>query len=182
MDALNTQVVKKLALTAALAYLLFLAVYMLPSNPVRDALLAPVLPAARFIGLEEKWNVYPSVATSNTRLHAYLTCADGSTTIVELWEPDRMEPWQRFRYQKVIKLFHMYGPSPADKLFWRDICKYVVRSHSFWQSNPPKTVTLVLRWSDIPPPSQFVAVSAVPRRVNSLTLCTYEVQPEDVPL
>jgi len=182
MDLLDTKIRKILALTAALAYLTFLVLYMLPASPLRDAVLSPMLLPAKFLGLEEKWNVYPTLPNSNTRVYAYVTYADGSSIIVELWEPDRMEPSQRFRYQKIIKLFHTYATKPASDLIWRDICKYVVRTHKFSMTTNPVTVALILRWSQIPPPDKFVKTADVPPRTSSLTLCTYHVQPEDIVL
>jgi len=135
-----------------------------------------VRPYFLWAGLFQSWDMFsPAPKAANGYLEAIIIYKDGST---QLWTFPRMEQLsltERYFQERYRK----YEETLANSLYsglWPDAARHVARLNNR-ASNPPKTVMLVFRWSEIIPRSDG-AYDRGPWGVN--VFFRYDVQPEDL--
>jgi len=127
-------------------------------------------------GLFQSWDMFaPNPKTANSYVEAIVIYQDGST---ELWSFPRMElmtlaqAYVKERYRK----FEENLENDEFSALWPDAARYIARLKSN-HASPPKTIMLVVRWSQILPP-QSGSYDRGPWDAN--VFYKYDVKTEDL--
>jgi hypothetical protein len=160
-----------------LFHIVAISCWALPlNNPLIVSVRNLVRPYFIWSGLFQSWDMFsPEPKRVNSYLEAIVIYKDGSS---ELWSFPRMEllgsneRYAKERYRK----FEENLQNDQYSGLWPDAARYVARVNNN-KSSPPKTIMLVVRWSDIIPRSDD-AYDRGPW--NSNIFFTYDVQPEDL--
>ena len=160
-----------------LFHIVAISCWALPfNNPLIVSARNLVRPYLIWSGLFQSWDMFsPEPKRVNSYLEAIVIYQDGSSG---LWSFPRMEllgfneRYTKERYRK----FEENLQNDQYSGLWPDAARYVARANNN-KSSPPKTIMLVVRWSDIIPRSDD-AYDRGPW--NSNIFFTYEVQPEDL--
>jgi hypothetical protein len=177
----HDSVPQKMKYFAINAFLLFhivaISCWALPlDNPLIFSVRKLVRPYFIWSGLFQSWDMFsPEPKRVNSYLEAIIIYTDGSST---LWSFPRMEllgsdeRYAKERYRKFEENLQndLYsGLRP-------DTARYIARLNN-QKSSPPKTIMLVVRWSDIIPRTDDTYDRGP---WNSNIFFTYDVQPEDL--
>jgi hypothetical protein len=172
---------QKLKYFAINAFLLFnilaISCWALPlNNPLVSSFRKLVRPYFIWSGLFQSWDMFsPDPKRVNSYLEAIVIYEDGSS---ELWSFPRMEllssneRYAKERYRK----FEENLQNDQYSGLWPDAARYIARLNN-QKTSPPKTIMLVVRWSEIIPRTDDKYDRG---QWNSNIFFTYDVQPEDL--
>lgn len=133
-----------------------------------------VAPYMLWSGLFQSWSFYsPDPWNLNRRLAAEITYRDGRMGVWQFPVPQDFGYVRRYFKGRWLSLNEMV---PRDELavLWTDAARYVARLHND-TNNPPVTVKLVRKWSEIAPPESG---RAEPWQQN--VFFVYSVKPGDL--
>jgi hypothetical protein len=174
-------IAQRLKYVAVNAFLLFhilaISCWALPiSNPLISSFRQLVRPYFIWSGLFQSWDMFsPDPKRVNSYLEAIVIYKDGSSA---LWSFPRMEllgsseRYAKERYRKFeenLQNDQYSGLRP-------DAARYIARLNNH-KSSSPKTIMLVVRWSEIIPRTDDTYDRGP---WNSNIFFTYDVQPEDL--
>ena len=164
-----------------LFHLAAVGLWISPAWPLRDALIPVVRPYICSTGLWQDWAMFaPNPLTINVTISAEVLFADGS---LQTWKCPQMVELgflRKYRKERYRKWTDHVRPDANSRL-WPDVARWVARTH-FKSGNPPRTVSLVRHWAEIPPPLPGDD-QPIPRRyelTHRYTFFTYWVAPEDL--
>jgi hypothetical protein len=169
---------KYIAINAFLLFhILAISSWALPlNNPLISSFRQLVRPYFIWSGLFQSWDMFsPDPKRVNSYLEAIVIYKDGSSA---LWSFPRMEllgsgeRYAKERYRKFeenLQNDQYSGLRP-------DAARYIARLNNH-ESSQPKTILLVVRWSEIIPRSDDTYDRGP---WNSNIFFTYDVQPEDL--
>jgi hypothetical protein len=169
---------KYFAINAFLVFhILAISCWALPiNNPLIDQCRSLVRPYFLWSGLFQSWDMFsPSPKAANSYLEAIIIYKDRST---QLWSFPRMEflslkeRYFKERYRK----YEENLANDANSGLWPDAARHIARLNDNG-ANPPQTVMLVARWSNIIPRTDDT-YDRGPWGVN--VFFTYDVKPEDL--
>ncbi len=178
-DSSRLQNVKRIAINVFLVFhLVAITCWSMPfAGPLVRVVRDSVRPYIVASGLFQSWDMFsPDPKGINSYLEAVVIYQDGST---QLWSFPRMElldmpeRYQKERYRKYEENLENNVNAPL----WPDAARYIARLTSS-AGHPAKTVMLVVRWSDILPPTADNPNGRGPWQVN--VFYTYAVKPEDL--
>ena len=181
VDGGKSTTIFEIVVSAIIAiYFFFVLLMFTPDSFLKRNLFAPIYRAWTFCGLYQSWSLFsPSIRQLNYYPSAVITFEDGSKT---LWEPplmDRLSLIERFQREKFRKWSIDSLPWPRFKNFWVDFAQFV--GHQYYNpANKPVSVSLNLRWIEIPDPSEkFYMQNALPPCTKFNTSFCYQYSSED---
>jgi len=160
-----------------LVHILAISCWALPfNNPLIFSIRNLVRPYFIWSGLFQSWDMFsPDPKRVNSYLEAIVIYKDGSSI---LWSFPRMEllgPNERYAKERYRKFEENLQNDQYSGLR-PDAARYVARLNNR-ESSPPKTIMLVVRWSEIIPRTDETYDRGP---WNSNIFFTYDVQPEDL--
>lgn len=133
-----------------------------------------------FWGQQQNWRLFsPIVRDINFHTVGIVTLADGYKTIWEAPRNDSYAMSDQIKLDKFRKWSIDSLPWPAHKQFWPDIACWVGRKY-FSKENPPVEFSLLLFWTEIPPPEQMARRDRMPPHTIVNHLYTYRYKPGDL--
>ena len=172
------QNLKYIAMNAFLLFhILSISCWALPlNNPLISSFRRLVRPYFIWSGVFQSWDMFsPDPQRVNSYLEAIVIYKDGSST---LWSFPRMEllgPGERYAKERYRKFEENLQNDQYSGLR-PDTARYIARLNN-QKLSPPKTIMLVVRWSEIIPRSDDTYDRGP---WNSNIFFTYDVQPEDL--
>lgn len=172
------QTAKYIAINAFLLFhILAISCWALPiNNPLISQCRNLLRPYFLWSGLFQSWDMFsPTPKAANSYLEAIIIYKDRST---QLWTFPRMELLslrERFFKERYRKYEESLQSNEHSDL-WPDAARHIARLNNN-NANPPQTVMLVARWSDIIPRTDDT-YDRGPWGVN--VFFSYDVQPEDL--
>lgn len=174
----GAQKFQRIAINCFIAFhLLAITCWAIPLNgplisAFRDGLRPYIVPS----GLFQSWDMFsPNPKGINSYMEAIVIYQDGST---QLWTFPRME-FLSYRERYVKERYRKYEENLQNgdnSELWPDAARRIARLNSS-SAHIPKTVMLVVRWSDILPRGDN-SYDRGPWQVN--VFYSYTVQPEDL--
>jgi hypothetical protein len=128
-------------------------------------------------GVFQSWDMFsPKPASANAYLEAIVIYKDGSS---QLWPFPRMEmlSFTNRYFKERYRKFEENLQNRDDAVLWPDAARYIARLNTD-RSNPAQKVMLVLRWSDIIPPTDSTSSDHGPWNVD--VFYNYNVEPGDL--
>ena len=175
---------RKILITSLIAcYFGSIAIWNMFDCPLKAQLIALFRIPVDLFAFEQTWNMFaPGVRYTNYHLIAVITFADGSSKLYEFPRMEMMDALEKYRKEKMRKLFIDNIPTTTFDIYLPDICASMARAN-YDKQNPPTLVTVSLHQSEIPtpnesnpPPPRF----GMRQRVQSVTLIVYKVRHEDL--
>jgi len=135
-----------------------------------------VRPYFLWTGLFQSWDMFsPNPKSANSYVEAMIIYKDGST---QFWTFPRMQllSYAERLYRERYRKFQENLLENTNSALWPDAARYVARFHTD-RSDPPQTVMLLVRWSNI----LQGADGAFERSPwDTHVFYTYAVKPEDL--
>ncbi|HIA50827.1 MAG TPA: hypothetical protein EYN91_01885 [Candidatus Melainabacteria bacterium] len=161
-------------------YFAFVFIWFLPESVFKSKVFSPMYTPWLYWGLNQSWSLFsPNIRQMNYYPSAIITFEDGSKA---LWEPplmDKLTLVERFKREKFRKWSIDSLPWSRFKDYWPDFARYVGRKY-YNPLNKPVSLSLNLRWIEIPSPSQkFFRQAELPPRTKFNTTFCYKYKPED---
>ena len=173
---------KRLLLNLFIGFHVWLmAVWGLPGSNFRTVFARPIERYVIYWGLWHSWDMFsPDPLSLNFNLEAEIIFADGS---MRTWEFPRMEQlslWKKFQMERYRK-WRERVRQDAYVAVWPDTCRWIARRFNN-PANPPRQITLIRRWGQIPPPipGDFQPMPKGFTTPSSYRFVTYDVKPEDL--
>ena len=144
----------KVFLSLFVVYYFFVVVaWLLPDDWAnRDQLTEKTWPHMVFFGWFQHWSLFsPDVRHIIYHETAVISFADGSTKVYEFPRMQRMDLWEKFRHEKLRKMFSDNIPWDGYKQFLPYVARYIARANSN-PENQPVQVTFIFNSTYNPPP------------------------------
>ncbi len=165
-----------------LFYYLVAGFWNSPNGPLRDQAFKLLRVPADLCAFEQTWNMFgPPLRLWNGHYFATITFADGSSRICELPRMEKMNLWEKFKREKLRKLFIDNLPNPDFLNYMPFMCANIALANAN-PKNQPVLVCLTFKWNNLAeidekklaPPDEY------PEHIYSRTDCVYRVKPEDL--
>lgn len=137
-------------------------------------------PMAAF-GWYQNWSLFsPGVRHISFHETAVITFKDGSTKIYEYPRMEKMSVVERFRREKLRKMFVDNMPWPGYEQFLPVFARHLVRAN-YTQANPPVLVTFVFNVKEKPDPTKHGVIprSEPPFHTDKTITFVYRVRAGD---
>jgi hypothetical protein len=153
-----------------------------PGGPLRDLAFKYLRIPTDLFAFEQTWNMFgPPLRLWNGHYFATITFADGSSRICEFPRMEKMNLWEKFKREKLRKLFIDNLPNPDFRSYMPFMCATIALANAN-PVNQPVLVCLTFKWGNLPeldenkyaPPYQYA------EHIYSRTDCVYRVKPEDL--
>jgi hypothetical protein len=153
-----------------------------PSGPLHEQMFRFLRTAADICAFEQTWNMFgPPLRVWNGHFYITITFEDGSARICELPRMEKMNLWEKFKREKLRKLFIDNLPNPDFRPYLPFICASIATANAD-PKNQPVLVCLTFKWCNLPdlnekklaPPDEHS------EHIWSRTDCVYRVKPEDL--
>ncbi len=164
-----------------IVYVLITAFWLAPDTELKKRIVEPVRPFWLFWHLDQSWALFsPVIRHINYHTVGLVTLKDGSKMIWELPRMDKLDVVRRFQHEKFRKWGIDSLPWPDHKEFWPYLARYVGK-RVYNKENPPVQFSLLLYWTNIPPPTpeQFVLKDKLPKHSTPNHVFTYRYTEED---
>ncbi len=100
----------------------------------------------------QHWSLFsPDVRHIIYHETALVTFKDGSMKLYEFPRMEKLNHWEKFKHEKLRKLFGDCIPWPDYKVFLPSVTQYLAFSNTN-TNNPPAIVTMIFNYSENPPP------------------------------
>ncbi|HEY9785520.1 MAG TPA: hypothetical protein V6D17_08980 [Candidatus Obscuribacterales bacterium] len=163
-----------------LFYFVTSVVSLLPHSPLEQRLKSVLQPTERALGLTQNWRLFsPELRQINYYPVAVITFADGSTKLYEFPRLEKMSLSERFRRQKLCKLFQDSLPWSDFHYFWPYAARYVARANTD-PENQPQMVALAYAWVKGLDFRHYVKQGNLPEPNRLYTFFVYRVTAEDL--
>jgi hypothetical protein len=153
----------------------------LPTSNFRAKMVQPVEDYVIWSGLWHSWDMFsPDPLSLNFNVSAQITYQDGTVKMWEFPRMERMGVWERYgkeRWRKWRERVRQDAYSPI----WNDTVQWIARENNS-PGNPPKQITLIRYWDQIPPPIKG-DFQPMPREFDfkySYRFKFYDVKQEDL--
>lgn len=163
-------------------YFATVAIWNLPTSDLKGSLMNLLRIPVSFFSVAQVWNMFGTGARPwHQFMAANITFADGSTKFYELPRMETMSLSERYRREKLRKIFVDTLPSTDYSEYWPDICVSLARANAD-PKNEPVLITLFLKVGEIPAPdrNKIAGRGELPRQLHSDTLIVYRVKESDL--
>jgi hypothetical protein len=155
-----------------------------PPGGLRDGVINNFRVVADLFAFEQTWNMFgPPVRKWNGHYFITVTFADGSFRICEMPRMEKMSFWEKFRREKLRKLFMDNLPNPQFAGYLPQICANLALANAN-PKNPPVLSCLTFKWANMADPDEKKAELPSPyehpEHTFSRTDMVYRVSPEDL--
>lgn len=142
---------RRYAITAFILFFLYCAaIDILPRSYLKTTLSAPVYKTASLLGLEQRFHTFsPEPPRRNSRIYAYIKAADGSTSIWNYPDVERLGNLQRKIRAPRFRILATKNLR-KDSILWTDFARYVARENNKSASSPPANITFYKHTEAIP--------------------------------
>lgn len=165
-----------------LFYYLVAGFWNSPEGPLKEWTMSNMRIIADLLAFEQTWNMFgPPIRQWNGHFFATITFADGSSRICELPRMEKMTIWEKFKREKLRKLFIDNLSNPRLRTYMPPICANIALANAD-PTNQPVLVTLTFKWAPIDDPDEKKLAPTWSFRPHtfSRTDVVYVVQPEDL--
>jgi hypothetical protein len=131
--------------------------HMLPSNPLISLLQRPFSRFYTFASLWQTFGVFAPPRTTNVHLIALINYKNGETRIFPLPRLDRIPLFDKLRKERFRKFLddNSSWPEFIKPFLQEDIASYAARRCNLYSGNPPRSVSLIRFYTEIPPLKKF---------------------------
>lgn len=134
------------------------------------------------LAFEQTWNMFgPPLRQWNGHYFMTITFADGSSRICELPRMEKMDLWEKFKREKLRKLFIDNFANPQFAVYLPAMAANLALANND-PKNPPVLVCITFKWADMREPDEknMSPTDQYPEHTNSRTDIVYRVKPEDL--
>jgi hypothetical protein len=164
------------------AYFFTVLVWVSPEGRFKDRMLRYLRPVAQATGIAQSWELFcPEPREINFHETAIINFQDGTAKIYEFPRMQKMDYVERFRHEKLRKMFYDCMPWPSFAQFLPDFAKFIARANAN-PNNEPVLITFVhhTRPMPAPDPTHWVKRDDLPEHIIQTPYFIYKVQPEDL--
>lgn len=160
-------------------YAYAVGLYMIPDNPSRSRLLAPLRALICYTGLWQSYVVFsPNPRPTNLDISAEIRYDDGSVSVWRYPRMDQMSQLERLQKERYRKYGMEHLNNDKEALLRPDFARYLARLHKS-DARQPVEIKLVRNWANIPPPQQGLG-RPLPPHLNHYAFYTYSVKKSDL--
>jgi len=175
---------KKCLSAFAVFFMVVVCSWLQDESPIREKMTAYTWPPMVFFDWAQHWSLFsPGVRDHNYHETAIITFEDGSTRMYEFPNMQKMDHWERFKHEKLRKMF-------LDNVIWSSmgwgwsqpvVSRYIANCVSDTK-NPPVYVAMIKNEipTPAPDPKKWVELTKLPEHIHKQTTIFYPVSPDDL--
>jgi len=164
------------------AYFFSVLIWISPDGRFKDRMLRFIRPVAVATGICQSWELFcPEPREVNFHETAIINFQDGTAKVYEFPRMQKMDYLERFRREKLRKMFYDCMPWPSFSQFLPDFAKFIARANAN-PNNEPVLITFVhhTRQMPAPDPNYWIKRDDLPEHIFQTPYFIYKVQPEDL--
>lgn len=163
-------------------YLFVILTWFLDESPLRNKLIDLTWKPMAAFGWYQSWSLFsPDVRHVIYHETAVITFEDGSTKMYEFPRTSEMSQIERFRREKLRKMYGDCMPWPGYAVFLPMFARHLAYSNAN-PENPPKLVTFIFNMATNPPPDgpNFVMRDNLPKHTQKVLTFVYQVPEKEI--
>ncbi|QQR58907.1 MAG: hypothetical protein IPG59_05275 [Candidatus Melainabacteria bacterium] len=175
---------KKCLSAFAVFFMVVVVSWLQDESPIKEKMTPYTWPAMVFFEWVQHWSLFsPGVRNINYHETGIITFEDGSTRLYEFPNMQKMDHWERFKHEKLRKMFldNIIWTSMGWKWAQPPVCRYLANCVAD-AKNQPVFVTMI--WNNIPTPppdpKNWTELTKLPQHAFKEVTIFYPVAPDDL--
>ena len=166
----------------AVFFIVVVLAWFLPESNFKSTALKFTEKPMQVLGWYQHWGLFsPLVRTNIYHETAIITFKDGSSKIYEYPRMDKMSLWEKFRREKLRKMFSDCMPWPGYNVLLPVFARHLAQSNNN-PKNPPTSISYIFNWATNPDPvkERIVSRDNLPKHTNKEITFVYHISESDL--